>query len=151
VQRVLDAVGVVERRRAKRGVQRAVAGARAMHLEAGARGGFDRFGRQQMISSYADVLAVLARRAMTVNLAGGTYAIPGSSLMRMHRRLAMVLYPAVRLQDGTVHTAEIHWYEAHGIGRQRRRLWLLGRSFRHDRTTHEEPGSCDGVCEVAPA
>jgi hypothetical protein len=24
----------------------------------------------------------------------------------------------VRLQDGTVHTAEIHWYEAHGIGRR---------------------------------
>jgi hypothetical protein len=22
----------------------------------------------------------------------------------------------VRLQDGTVHTAEVHWYEAHGIG-----------------------------------
>jgi hypothetical protein len=25
---------------------------------------------------------------------------------------------SVRLQDGTVHTAEIHWYEAHGIGRR---------------------------------
>jgi hypothetical protein len=24
----------------------------------------------------------------------------------------------VRLIDGTVHTAEIHWYEAHGIGRK---------------------------------
>lgn len=24
----------------------------------------------------------------------------------------------VRLQDGTVHTAEVHWYEAHGIGRR---------------------------------
>lgn len=24
----------------------------------------------------------------------------------------------VRLQDGTVHKAEIHWYEAHGIGRR---------------------------------
>jgi hypothetical protein len=23
----------------------------------------------------------------------------------------------VRLRDGTVHTAEIHWYEAHGLGR----------------------------------
>ena len=22
----------------------------------------------------------------------------------------------VRLQDGTVHQAEVHWYEAHGIG-----------------------------------
>jgi hypothetical protein len=24
----------------------------------------------------------------------------------------------VRLLDGTIHTAEIHWYEAHGIGRK---------------------------------
>ncbi|MGH9935822.1 MAG: hypothetical protein ACREAM_06215 [Blastocatellia bacterium] len=24
----------------------------------------------------------------------------------------------VRLLDGTIHTAEIHWYEAHGIGRR---------------------------------
>lgn len=23
---------------------------------------------------------------------------------------------AVRLRDGTVHEAEVHWYEAHGIG-----------------------------------
>jgi hypothetical protein len=25
----------------------------------------------------------------------------------------------VRLSDGTIRQAEIHWYEAHGIGRQR--------------------------------
>lgn len=25
---------------------------------------------------------------------------------------------AVRLLDGTVHQAELHWYEAHGIGRR---------------------------------
>jgi len=24
----------------------------------------------------------------------------------------------VRLADGTVHTLELHWYEAHGIGRK---------------------------------
>jgi len=24
----------------------------------------------------------------------------------------------IRLQDGSVHTAEIHWYEAHGAGRK---------------------------------
>ena len=24
----------------------------------------------------------------------------------------------VRLRDGTVHKAELHWYEAHGIGRK---------------------------------
>ena len=25
----------------------------------------------------------------------------------------------VRLRDGTMHDAEVHWYEAHGIGRRR--------------------------------
>ena len=24
----------------------------------------------------------------------------------------------VRLADGTIHTAQVHWYEAHGIGRK---------------------------------
>jgi hypothetical protein len=24
----------------------------------------------------------------------------------------------VRLLDGTIHTAEVHWYEAHGLGRK---------------------------------
>ena len=39
----------------------------------------------------------------------------------------------VRLQDGTVCKAEVHWYEAHGIGRNlkssasyRNDLWLQG-------------------------
>ena len=27
-----------------------------------------------------------------------------------------------RLQDGSVHTAEIHWYEAHGIGRKEHKI-----------------------------
>jgi hypothetical protein len=27
-------------------------------------------------------------------------------------------FATVRLQDGTVHTAEVHWYEALGIGRR---------------------------------
>jgi hypothetical protein len=27
-------------------------------------------------------------------------------------------FATVRLADGTVHTAELHWYEAHGIGRK---------------------------------
>ena len=30
----------------------------------------------------------------------------------------------VRLVDGTVHTAEVHWYEAHGIGRKEFKLKL---------------------------
>lgn len=25
---------------------------------------------------------------------------------------------SVRLDDGTIHTAEVHWYEAHGIGKK---------------------------------
>lgn len=28
----------------------------------------------------------------------------------------------VRLKDDTVHTAEIHWYEAHGIGKKEIKL-----------------------------
>lgn len=28
----------------------------------------------------------------------------------------------VRLQDGTVHKAEVHWYEAHGIGRREMKI-----------------------------
>ena len=30
----------------------------------------------------------------------------------------------VRLQDGTIHTAELHWYEAHGIGRREMKIKL---------------------------
>jgi hypothetical protein len=28
----------------------------------------------------------------------------------------------VRLRDGTIRLAEIHWYEAHGIGRRRMKI-----------------------------
>ena len=27
-------------------------------------------------------------------------------------------FVSVRLIDGTIHTAELHWYEAHGIGKK---------------------------------
>ena len=30
----------------------------------------------------------------------------------------------VRLMDDTIHTAEVHWYEAHGIGRKEFKLKL---------------------------
>ncbi len=33
-------------------------------------------------------------------------------------------FAAVRLIDGTIHTAEIHWYEAHGTGRKDLKLKL---------------------------
>jgi len=28
----------------------------------------------------------------------------------------------VQLKDGTIHTAEVHWYEAHGIGKKEFKL-----------------------------
>lgn len=31
-------------------------------------------------------------------------------------------FATVRLRDGSVHIAEIHWYEAHGIGRKEFKL-----------------------------
>jgi len=31
-------------------------------------------------------------------------------------------FATVCLEDGTVHTAEIHWYEAHGIGKKEIKL-----------------------------
>jgi hypothetical protein len=37
----------------------------------------------------------------------------GSGTWRKRKGVA-----AVRLRDGTAHRAEVHWYEAHGIGRR---------------------------------
>ena len=31
----------------------------------------------------------------------------------------------VRLDDDTIHTAEIHWYEAHGIGKRKMKVKYL--------------------------
>ena len=31
-------------------------------------------------------------------------------------------FASVRLLDGTVHRAELHWYEAHGIGRREMKI-----------------------------
>ena len=33
----------------------------------------------------------------------------------------------VRLQDGRLYRAEVHWYEAHGIGRKRLKIKKLFR------------------------
>lgn len=33
-------------------------------------------------------------------------------------------FARVRLIDGTVHTAELHWYEAHGIGKKEFKIKL---------------------------
>jgi hypothetical protein len=43
----------------------------------------------------------------------------GKGLWRKLRGIAKV-----RLRDGTIHTAEVHWYEAHGIGRKELKLKL---------------------------
>lgn len=31
----------------------------------------------------------------------------------------------IKLKDGAIHTAEIHWYEAHGIGKKEFKLKFL--------------------------
>ena len=31
----------------------------------------------------------------------------------------------IRIADGSIHTAEIHWYEAHGIGRKEAKVKRL--------------------------
>ena len=33
-------------------------------------------------------------------------------------------FASVRLSDDTIHEAEVHWYEVHGIGRRDRKLKL---------------------------
>lgn len=41
----------------------------------------------------------------------------GSARWRKRKGIA-----TVRLRNGTVHTARVHWYEAHGIGRRELKL-----------------------------
>ncbi len=41
----------------------------------------------------------------------------GRGRWRKRKGIAMV-----RLLDGTIHTAEVHWYEAHGIGKREFKL-----------------------------
>jgi hypothetical protein len=41
----------------------------------------------------------------------------GAGRWRKRKGLAMV-----RLRDGTVHEAEVHWYEAHGVGRREMKI-----------------------------
>jgi len=41
----------------------------------------------------------------------------GKGRWRKRKGIAMV-----RLQDATVHQAEVHWYEAHGIGRREMKI-----------------------------
>jgi hypothetical protein len=48
----------------------------------------------------------------------------GRGVWRKHKGIARV-----HLKDGTVHRAEVHWYEAHGIGRREMKIKfpLLGK------------------------
>lgn len=48
---------------------------------------------------------------------------PGSPVIYADRRKLKGV-ATVRLKDGSIHTAEVHWYEAHGIGRQEFKLKL---------------------------
>jgi hypothetical protein len=34
-------------------------------------------------------------------------------------------FAKVKLDDDTIHTAELHWYEAHGIGKRKMRIKYL--------------------------
>jgi len=49
-------------------------------------------------------------------------------LRRLQRRFGRARWrkrkgiATVRLEDDTLHTAEVHWYEAHGIGRREMKL-----------------------------
>jgi hypothetical protein len=47
-----------------------------------------------------------------------------SKLYGMRRWRKLKGLATVRLIDGTIHTAEIHWYEAHGVGRKELKLKL---------------------------
>jgi hypothetical protein len=47
----------------------------------------------------------------------------------LSKRVAIVLYGKrmssvanVRLSDGTIRLAEVHWFEAHGIGKRKMRI-----------------------------
>ena len=43
--------------------------------------------------------------------------IYGMGRWRKRKGLAMVLFP-----DGTIHRVELHWYEAHGIGKKKLKI-----------------------------
>jgi hypothetical protein len=72
---------------------------------------------------------------MYFELAGGIEGIETIAVGAQIRQLAVLIEQygsgrwaklkgtaMVRLQDGTIRKAEIHWYEAHGIGRRRLKI-----------------------------
>jgi hypothetical protein len=63
----------------------------------------------------------------TEPIAAGTGIRDLARLTRQYGRAKwrkMKGFAPVRLLDGTVHAAEIHWYEAHGIGKKEFKLKL---------------------------
>jgi hypothetical protein len=72
----------------------------------------------EIVSDIADVEAIASGKGVTVRRhLERTY---GKGRWRKMKGMAMV-----QLADGTVHRAEVHWYEAHGIGRKEYKLKRL--------------------------
>jgi len=69
----------------------------------------------QIVGSLQGVEAIATERAIRqLRRLNRQY---GKGRWRKRKAFAMV-----RLLDGTLHRAEVHWYEAHGIGRREMKL-----------------------------
>ena len=69
----------------------------------------------EIIGRIGDVETIAAGR--TIRQLGRLRRRHGKGEWRKRKGIA-----TVRLRDGTVHKAEVHWYEAHGIGRREFKL-----------------------------
>jgi hypothetical protein len=69
----------------------------------------------EIIGRIRDVETIAAGR--TIRQLGRLRRRHGKGEWRKRKGIA-----TVRLRDGTVHKAEVHWYEAHGIGRREFKL-----------------------------
>ena len=69
----------------------------------------------EIIGRIRDVETIAAGR--TIRQLGRLRRRHGKGEWRKRKGIA-----TVRLRDGTVHEAEVHWYEAHGIGRREFKL-----------------------------
>jgi len=69
----------------------------------------------EIIGRIRDVETIAAGRA--IRQLGRLRRRHGKGEWRKRKGIA-----TVRLRDGTVHKAEVHWYEAHGIGRREFKL-----------------------------
>ena len=70
-----------------------------------------------LITGYPAVAAGILESALTTR--GLLTDIPDyAGAMETGRWRKLKGIARVRLIDGTIHTGEIHWYEAHGVGRR---------------------------------